>query len=317
MADWDDTFPLVSRRRLVGVAFGRLASSRRGVGSDIAGSRPYRPGDDIGTIDWKTSARLSAARGSDEFVVREYFTEEAPRVVAVCDRRPAMRLYPPVLGWLSKATALTRAAELVVASTRHARGLMGYLDYGDVANPDEAERDPEPFWLPPRGETESELVEERLASPSFFAPADNLASALVLLGESRRDLPAGAFVFLLSDFLVPPPAELWVATLERRWEVVPVVIQDPTWEQSFPARAHSVLLPLADPADGRISVVRLSAKEARRRRDANEARLAGLVADFRSYGLEPILLGTSAPEAILEAFRDWAEQRVQARSVAV
>jgi hypothetical protein len=317
MADWDDTFPLVSRRRLVGVAFGRLASSRRGVGSDIAGSRPYRPGDDIGTIDWKTSARLSAARGSDEFVVREYFTEEAPRVVVVCDLRPAMRLFPPELGWLSKSSALTEAAELVVASTRHARGLMGYLDYGDVANPDEAARDPDPFWLPPRTETETDLVQDRLADPSFFAPADNLASALVLLGESRRDLPAGAFVFLLSDFLVPPPAELWVATSEHRWDVVPVIIQDPTWEQSFPAGAHSVLLPLVDPADGRLSVVRLSAREARKRREANEQRLATLIADFRSYGMEPVLLGTSAHETILEAFRDWAEQRVQDRSLAL
>ena len=37
------SFPLVLRRRHVGLAFGATPSSRRGPGSDVAGSRPYRP----------------------------------------------------------------------------------------------------------------------------------------------------------------------------------------------------------------------------------------------------------------------------------
>ena len=39
---------------------------------------------------------------------------------------------------------------------------------------------------------------------------------------------------MLSDFLVEPERDDWLWALERRWEVVPVVIQDPVWEQSFP-----------------------------------------------------------------------------------
>ena len=35
----EPTFPLVERRRLVGLAFGALHSARRGTGSDVAGSR--------------------------------------------------------------------------------------------------------------------------------------------------------------------------------------------------------------------------------------------------------------------------------------
>ena len=71
-------------------------------GSDVAGSRPYHPGDDMRTIDWNASAKLSAARSSDEFLVREHYAEEAPRVVIVCDRRPEMELFPDELPWLSK-----------------------------------------------------------------------------------------------------------------------------------------------------------------------------------------------------------------------
>src|ERR671932_2832113 len=101
----EPTFPLVLRRRLVGLAYGAMHSARRGTGSDVAGSRPYRPGDDIDAIDWPASAKLSAAHGQDEFVVRERFAEEAPRVVIVCDRRPSMALYGAPFPWLSKPDA--------------------------------------------------------------------------------------------------------------------------------------------------------------------------------------------------------------------
>ena len=62
------TFPLVPRRRVHGVSFGTMRSLRRGSGTDVAGSRPYRPGDDMDAIDWAASARLSTAKGRDEFV---------------------------------------------------------------------------------------------------------------------------------------------------------------------------------------------------------------------------------------------------------
>ena len=67
------TFPLVPRRGVIGISFGTMRSLRRGTGTDIAGSRPYRPGDDMDAIDWAASARLSTARARDEFVVRERF----------------------------------------------------------------------------------------------------------------------------------------------------------------------------------------------------------------------------------------------------
>src|SRR6185312_5469067 len=98
-------FPLVPRRRLAGLPFGASLSLHRGRGADVAGSRPYRRGDPLATIDWRASARLSTARGDDEFVVRERFADEAPRVVVLCDRRPSMALYPPPLPWLDKPAA--------------------------------------------------------------------------------------------------------------------------------------------------------------------------------------------------------------------
>src|SRR3954454_14610060 len=107
-----------------------MTSVRRGAGSDVAGSRPYRPGDEAHAIDWAASARLSSAHGSDEFIVREYLAEEAPRVVALSDRRPAMSLSPRPLLCRDKPEAMRQAAALIVEATLAARGFFGYLDLG-------------------------------------------------------------------------------------------------------------------------------------------------------------------------------------------
>src|SRR3954454_12613185 len=108
------TFPLVPRYRLSGLPFGGSPSLRRGHGTDVAGSRAYVRGDPISTIDWRASARLSTARGRDEFVVRERYADEAPRVVVLPDRRPSMALYPPPFPWLSKPAVAESAIELIV-----------------------------------------------------------------------------------------------------------------------------------------------------------------------------------------------------------
>ena len=120
-------FPLVPRRPLHGLELGPFRGVRRGVGSDPAGSRPYRPGDDVRTIDWGASARLSAARGTVEFVVRERFAEQAPRVVLVSDRRPGMALHRPP--WLAKPEVLACAERLIAESAFRARGLVGSLHF--------------------------------------------------------------------------------------------------------------------------------------------------------------------------------------------
>jgi hypothetical protein len=300
------TFPLVTRRRLIGLAFGSVHSARRGTGSDVASSRPYQPGDDVGTIDWGASARLSAARGTDEFIVRERFAEEAQRVVIVCDRRPAMGLFPPGLPWLSKPKAMFETGALIADSTSKARGLIGYLDYASGSNGNGAAT---PFWRPPHGQADfSRVKESHLLFPLYLAPEDNLERAFAYLAPLRRALPAGTFVFVLSDYLNLPPEHVWTAVLEMPWEIVPVVIQDPVWEQSFPD-VSSVVVPLADPGSGRIRLVRLSRREARERRAANEERARRTVSELEALGLEPIVVTSSDRDEIFTRFLEWVDLR--------
>jgi uncharacterized protein (DUF58 family) len=296
----EPTFPLVLRRRLVGLAYGAMHSARRGTGSDVAGSRPYRLGDDIDAIDWAASARLSAARGQDEFIVRERFAEEAPRVVLVCDRRPAMGLYPPGLPWLSKPAAVAAAGALIAESTVRARGIIGYLDFANGA---------EPFWRPPSSKAEAHHIREsHLTWPRYDAPADNLTLALRHLQDTRGVLTSGSLVFVVSDFLVVPEEEAWTRSVERRWDVVPVLVQDPVWEASFPDIGR-VTIPVADPETGKVRPVRLSRREGRARRERNEARREQTLAWFRTFGLDPVVVESSEPGDVLGAFLSWAEQR--------
>lgn len=295
----DVTFPLAPRRRFAGVPFGGLSSVRRGTGSDIAGARPYRPGDDARAIDWNASARLSSAHGADEFIVREYFAEEAPRVVLLCDRRPGMALFPPPLPWLAKPEALRHASDLIAEATAAVRGLIGYLDHaGDDAR-----------WEAPRSSIHAPAPAQ---NGSFDAAEDNVARAIEFLTQLQPPLPAGTFVFVLSDFLVPIPDESWVALLDRRWDVVPVVIQDPVWELSFPD-IGGVMVPFRDQASGRLVAVRLSGREAARRRDENESRTQQLLEGFRMLDLSPVLVSTTDREQIFYAFLEWADERVWMR----
>jgi uncharacterized protein (DUF58 family) len=293
------TFPLIPRRRVLGLPFGGLRSARRGPGSDVAGSRPYQPGDDVAKIDWNASARLSLARESDEFVVREHFTEEAPRVVLLCDRRPSMSLFPTRWPWLRKPEAILQAAQLIADSAAAARGLVGYLD----------EAEGELFWRPPRSERElGRLDLER----SFGAEEDTLSRGLRHLIEQRRDLPSGTFLFILSDFLELPSRDDWLWVLERRFEIVPVVIQDPIWEQSFPDVSGTVVR-FADVSGGGAGSVGLTRREVAERRDANERRRRELLRLLRSLDMDPVLVSSHERRDVVRAFLTWADQRLLSR----
>jgi uncharacterized protein (DUF58 family) len=289
-------FPLVPRFALEGTVAGSHRALRRGRGYEPVSARPYRRGDPTRLIDWAASARLSAAHGSDEFIIRENRAEETPRVVVIEDRRPAMALQRSPLPWLRKPEAVRAATGTIRASVRHVRGAMARVTDADAGVL---------TW-------DASLPSRRAPSSDWEAPEDILARAFALLRRRRGELPSGTFVFVLSDFLAPPPDRAWLEALAHRWDVVPVVIQDPVWESSFPA-VDGVVLPVGDPRSGRIRGVRMSRGEVRRRADANAARQAALLQKLRSLTLDPVLLETDEAERVAGAFAAWAAARVARR----
>ena len=293
------TFPLIPRRRVLGLPFGGLHSIRRGLGSDVASSRPYQPGDDVGRIDWNASARLSLARGTEEFVVREHYAEEAPRVVVLADRRPSMSVFPDGWPWLCKPRAVDESAALIGASASAARGLLGALD----------EAGGETRWRPPRSEHALVLLD---GDGVFDAREDTVERSLDFLHEQRRDLPAGSFVFVLSDFLSPVSRSAWLRALERRWEIVPVVIQDPVWERSFPD-VSGVVVPFVESGRHRVTLARMSASEAAARRADNERRHSDLLREMRALDMDPVVVSSHDHKDVVFSFLTWADQRLFTR----
>jgi hypothetical protein len=218
-----------------------------------------------------------------------------------------MGLYPEWSPWLDKPAAARVAALAIVESAVAVRGAAGYLDFAGRAS-----RDNWPFWLSPRARSPRELVEERLQAAGFDAEARSFDRALEHLAGSARSLGAGSFIFLVSDFLDPPPPSFWLVGATRRWDLVPVVVQDPVWEQSFPA-IGSLVVPVADPDDGNLLEVRLRASEARSERCSRKRARAELLLSLAAVGLDPVLIEQSDPESVRRAFLDWAERRSRAR----
>jgi hypothetical protein len=91
---------------------------------------------------------------------------------------------------------------------------------------------------------------------------------------------------------------------------VPVVVQDPTWEASFPVEVGGLVVPVAEPGGDRAELVRISPEEARSRRDEHHARLQGIVGTFAELGLDPVVLHTADHDALLTVFLDWAAARL-------
>ncbi|MES1248262.1 MAG: hypothetical protein ABUS54_11395, partial [Actinomycetota bacterium] len=192
----------------------------------------------------------------------------------------------------SKREALHEAIAAVAASAAAARADIGAID--------------DDGWVPP---TRRPLPQR---DDTFDAPDDTVERSLAFLAEHRGLLPAATFVFVLSDFLAPPPAAAWQDAVAHGWDVVPVVIQDPVWEASFPD-VGGVAVPVADPRTGERASVRLSRREARRRRDEHERRRQALDDELASFGLDAVHVGDSDPALVDGAFIAWAEERRRRR----
>ena len=320
--DWDDaprppaerlpvserqTFPLVPRRRrLVGLPFGDLPSRRRGAGGDVIGARPYVAGDPVSTIDWFATARLSAASGRDEFVVRDRSADEAPRVVLVSDRRPAMGVFPPTCPWLEKPRALVEAAIAIV--DERGRGTERHRRRSTSATHDE------PYWLPPGrrdravARRASGSARRRSTHPRTTSSARSRSSAACAAtcrrarsssssptSSSRRPRARGSRRSRTAGTSCPSSSRTRSGSRASR-----------------PSRASA--LPIADPRTG-AGLARAS-HGARGRRAARRARgsdCSGCSTSTSSLGLDPVVIGTSDPLAIDRAFIAWAELRRQRR----
>ena len=211
-----------------------------------------------------------------------------------------MGIYDGNLPWLDKAGAAAAVIDLLTASVLAERADLAYVDHASERG----------TWLAPSPSAHRPRLVQRLATTPWTGPSDGLHRSLVLLARHRSALPVGTFVFVISDFLAPPPARAWATFRSLLLDVTPVIVQDPTWEQRFP-HVRSTVLPIVDPATGNRSDVWIDRGE--RRSEANEARLGDTVAGFVRLGFDPVVVGSSAPQDVHEVFARWAARRRRLR----
>jgi len=278
-----DELELEARIRVVGTMLGQAPSRRRGRSTDVVGARPYLPGDDMRSIDWGASARISAASGLEQLVVREYHSEEAPTVVVSVDGSTSMQRFAPPLPWLHKPSAVAACVRTLALAAAAGRSQLALID---------AEA-----WSPPR----HRLPHDVAATTS--SGNLTLAEALDGLGAQAHVLPPGTFVFHASDWPQPPRPAVLDAFAELEWQLVPIVVRDPRWEQSYPVGTAGVTLPVAGDDVPR----RLSRKEAEDLRERNETDTRLLLEGFARAGFPAALVGSARPSDVVEAFSAWSE----------
>ena len=96
--------------------------------------------------------------------------------------------------------------------------------------------------------------------------------------------------------------------IEHRWDIVPVVIQDPTWEQSFPDVEGSSCR-CAIPAAAACRPHDCGGRRSLRAEITTARARESLLETFRFVDIDPVVVTSSDPADILAEFLLWADLR--------
>jgi uncharacterized protein (DUF58 family) len=218
-------------RRLVDSALiGAYRAAFRGRGAHFDGVRPYEPGDDIRSMEWKVSARTGEPH------IKQFVEERELAVLLVIDDSGSMRLGNP-------ATKRDRVAEFAAAAALVAmRG-------GDRVGAIVAHDGGIALVPPRRGRNHVLRVIRAVLTQDADLRGTDLPGALQM---AVQGLKQRGIVFVLSDFLdAPETYARALALVARRHDTVAVVSSD-ALEQAWP---DAGLIALRDAESGARAVV--------------------------------------------------------------
>ena len=216
--------------RINSLQTGSYVSHFKGRGMEFDESRPYQPGDDPRSIDWRVTARSSTA-------YTKLFREERERpVLLLVDLRSAMHF---ATRGSFKSVRVSYAATLL-AWAAHQRGdRLGGIIFGDTTHRE----------LKPRLGRQAALhfVHELVnhadwpGTPASGAPR-NPAALQQAMAALRRVARPGSLVIVLSDFSgFGRSAQSYLAGIARHNEVLAVSCTDPLEEELPPPGRYRVV----------------------------------------------------------------------------
>ena len=199
--------------RVSSLQTGAYVSRFRGRGMEFDESRPYQPGDDPRSIDWRVTARSTTA-------YTKLFREERERPVLVaCDLRSNMHF---ATRGCFKSVNASRAAALLAWSAHHRGDRLGGLIFGDSVHRE----------LKPRlGRRSALRFVHELAEHPDWQPHDRQAGMEPLtqaMAALRRVARPGSLVVAISDFTgFNRAAQAYLSSVARHSEVLAVFVSDP------------------------------------------------------------------------------------------
>ena len=209
---------------------GAYVSRFRGRGMEFDESRPYQPGDDPRSIDWRVTARSTTA-------YTKLFREERERPVLIAvDLRSNMHF---ATQGCFKSVNASRAAALLSWAAHHRGDRLGGLIFGDTTHRE----------LKPRlGRRAAlrfvhELVEHAdwVQRDSDTRNEDALTQAMSAL---RRVSRPGSLVVVISDFAgFSRAAQSYLSSVARHSEVLAVFLSDPLERELPPPGRYRLVSP--------------------------------------------------------------------------
>jgi len=195
---------------------GAYVSHFRGRGMEFDESRPYQPGDDPRSIDWRVTARSTTA-------YTKLFREERERpVLVMVDLRASMHF---ATRGCFKSVNASRAAALLSWAAHHRGDRLGGLIFGDTTHRElkpKLGRQAALRFVHQLVEHPDWQVRER---PEGGNGEQQLTQAMSSL---RRVARPGSLVVILSDFQgLSRTAQSYLSSVARHNEVLALFINDP------------------------------------------------------------------------------------------
>lgn len=180
----------LARRRMQGTLTGKHTSPDKGISVEFAEHRPYAPGDDPRTLDWRVIAR------SDRNVVRQFIEETNLRVTLAVDVSGSMSYTG------GSAAALDGKALSKLDYAKYLAAALAYLfiKQGDAAGLVTFDRKPLHFR---RAESRPSQVRRILEVLDASKPGTDTDAAAVLHDVAER-IPKRGLVLLISDLFDDP-----------------------------------------------------------------------------------------------------------------
>lgn len=224
--------PLKSKRIYSSLS-GNFVSTFKGRGMEFDEARPYQPGDDIRSIDWRVTARTGKTH-------TKLYREERERPILIwLDLRKPMFFASQCM---FKSVLAAKAAALLAWSSSQHNDRLGGLVFSE---------DQHTELRPQRGKSATLHFLKRIAEHSAWDKNNQIendtesSSAEHALKRLQRVAKPGSLVFLISDFrnmdnFSHSNLESHLAKMSKHNDLVMLFINDPLEQQLPPAGNYKI-----------------------------------------------------------------------------